>query len=337
LYYCQNWRHDVVALVTAAGALKERVRYSSYGVPFGIPLGDCDSDGDVDSADTAILLGAWGTSTAKCDLDLNGTIDATDQSMLLGNSGATGGAGSLTRSWNRFGYAGYAGDCQDKTNLHVRHRVLASRLGHWLRRDPSGNADGTGNLLAYVADRPSATQDPSGLIAVAGLIRSIGGLVNCVAGGFACGDCHFWMLTEEQNGLGWLGSLPDCPCSLALDPLYPHAPIVPMPWQPDLGTWDNDVFDSDAYHPGAKWCIRQTVSGSGCQPGQQCCYDSQGKLIKTGPGAGTPDKYAPEFGCLTRHCSGDVNTWKMCVRENALFMYHAVRPPNQGIGGCPGI
>jgi YD repeat-containing protein len=83
LYYCQNWRHDVVALVTAAGALKERVRYSSYGIPFGIPLGDCDSDGDVDSADTAILLGAWGDEHAevrprsqwhdRCD----GPVDAT--------------------------------------------------------------------------------------------------------------------------------------------------------------------------------------------------------------------------------------------------------------------
>jgi hypothetical protein len=75
LYYCQNRRHDVVALVTANGELRERVRYSSYGIPFGQPLGDCDGDVDVDAADTAILLGAWGTSTPKCDLGLNGTID----------------------------------------------------------------------------------------------------------------------------------------------------------------------------------------------------------------------------------------------------------------------
>jgi hypothetical protein len=138
LYYCQNWRHDVVALVTANGQLRERIRYSSYGIPFGQPLGDCDGDGDVDAADTAILLGAWGTNSPKCDLDLNGTIDATDQSILLGNSGATSGFGELTRNRNRLGYAGYAADSESADRWHVRHRVLESKLGRWTRRDPLG-------------------------------------------------------------------------------------------------------------------------------------------------------------------------------------------------------
>jgi hypothetical protein len=149
LYYCQNWRHDVVALVTANCELRERVRYSSYGIPFGQPLCDCDGDVDVDAADTAILLGAWGTSTPKCDLGLNGTIDATDQSILLGNSGATSGFGELTRNRNRLGHAGYAADGESAERWHAQWRALDSKLGRRTRRDPLGYADGpsTNQLL----------------------------------------------------------------------------------------------------------------------------------------------------------------------------------------------
>jgi hypothetical protein len=39
VYVCQNWRADVVALLDDTGARVERARYSSYGVPFGIPQG----------------------------------------------------------------------------------------------------------------------------------------------------------------------------------------------------------------------------------------------------------------------------------------------------------
>ena len=48
----------MVALVTNGGLLIERARYFSYGVSLGIALGDCD--GDMDSGDQSILLGAWG-------------------------------------------------------------------------------------------------------------------------------------------------------------------------------------------------------------------------------------------------------------------------------------
>jgi len=51
IYYCQNWRHDVVALISDTGELIEQVRYSPYGVPFGYPTGDTNSDGDWDADD----------------------------------------------------------------------------------------------------------------------------------------------------------------------------------------------------------------------------------------------------------------------------------------------
>ena len=43
IYYCQNMRQDVVALVNDDGSsVLEQVRYSAYGVPFCLPAGDCD-------------------------------------------------------------------------------------------------------------------------------------------------------------------------------------------------------------------------------------------------------------------------------------------------------
>ena len=40
VYYCQNWRADVVALCTSDGKLLSQARYDPYGVPFGIAKTD---------------------------------------------------------------------------------------------------------------------------------------------------------------------------------------------------------------------------------------------------------------------------------------------------------
>ncbi len=58
-----------------------------------------------------------------------------------------------------------------------------------------------------------------------------------------------------------------------------------------------------SYHPGASYAFRshssrvgyfKLRSGKTIRPGQQCTYNNRGKLITDGPGAGTPDAYAPE-------------------------------------------
>jgi RHS repeat-associated protein len=162
LFYCQNWRHDVVALVTSGGQLKERARYFSYGVPFGITLGDCDGDGDTDTADQTLVLGAWGTNVPKCDLNLDGTVDGSDNTMLLAEVGATAGFGNLGRNRNRFGYAGYAADMAVNVDWHVRHRVLLSELGRWAKRDPAEYTDGS-SLYSYIVSMLLANTDPLGL------------------------------------------------------------------------------------------------------------------------------------------------------------------------------
>jgi len=149
IYYCQNRRADVVAMVTSSGRQVEQARYSAYGVPFGLPAGDADSDGDVDSADLAQIQ-SWIDNTiydVRGDFDLDGDVDATDKSLANAISGTTLGRGVLTRNStaNRFGYAGYFYH-QTVLKYHVRNRVYDPYLGRWLTRDPIGY---TGALSLY--------------------------------------------------------------------------------------------------------------------------------------------------------------------------------------------
>jgi YD repeat-containing protein len=88
LYYCQNQHADVVALITAAGGQREMDRYSAYGVPFGLPTGDCDSDGDCDvrtgtrsrrgstrRTSTTCAETSTSTATRKCEEQESGWVE----------------------------------------------------------------------------------------------------------------------------------------------------------------------------------------------------------------------------------------------------------------------
>ena len=139
-YYCQNWRADVVAIVSDEGAMREQARYSAYGVPFGIPLGDVDGDGDSDTTDQGLVTAMIGPPYAydvRGDFDLDGDVDSGDSLVVADSEGAGLGRGQLSdRGFaNRKGYAGYEGDSSLSSAWHVRHRVLESRLGRWLSRD----------------------------------------------------------------------------------------------------------------------------------------------------------------------------------------------------------
>ncbi|MFO0829519.1 MAG: dockerin type I domain-containing protein [Phycisphaerales bacterium] len=46
--------------------------------------GDLNSDGHVNGADLALMLGAWGTNSATSDLNHDGVVNATDLGTLLG-------------------------------------------------------------------------------------------------------------------------------------------------------------------------------------------------------------------------------------------------------------
>ncbi|MGD9791110.1 MAG: RHS repeat-associated core domain-containing protein [Phycisphaerales bacterium] len=169
LYYCQNWRADVSAILTDTGKMVEWVKYSAYGVPYSLPAGDTDSDGDWDATDDSAISGS-GSYDVRQDADLNGKVESDD--ITHANS-ITGGYQTLGR-WllgadiigNRRGYAGYEFDptfVGNKRSLyHVRHRVYDAGVGRWTRRDPLGYMDGMGQY-EYCNDNAMILSDPDGL------------------------------------------------------------------------------------------------------------------------------------------------------------------------------
>ena len=108
VYYCQNWRGDVSVVIEDDADMVEWVKYSSYGIPFGLPKGDRDSDGDLDFPDV-LAIENWGNNPydVRADLDLDGDVDSTDGTLASNASPITLGWGNLSDRGNRKGYGGY--------------------------------------------------------------------------------------------------------------------------------------------------------------------------------------------------------------------------------------
>jgi len=165
-YYCQNWRADVSAIITSGGVMVEWAKYSPYGIPFGLPGADTDSDGDCDATDISNMNNPPGSYDVRYDIDLDGDNDATDRAIAQTYyQGTTYGWDTLssnpdTGTGNRKGYAGYEYD-SNISMYHIRNRVFHPELGRWTRRDPLGYVDGA-NTFEYVASLPLLALDPGG-------------------------------------------------------------------------------------------------------------------------------------------------------------------------------
>ena len=171
VYYLQNWRSDVVFLLTDDGEQTiEQVRYSAYGVPFEIHAADINRDGSYNSADITAFLSLFNNQNydVEADMNLDGVENSADFTAFLNQttSGDTTntGRGVLSRdsAGSRVGYAGYQWDGAVDALYHVRNRVLHAELGRWLQRDSLGYVDGVG-LYEYVASQPVSYVDPYGL------------------------------------------------------------------------------------------------------------------------------------------------------------------------------
>ena len=173
LYYIQNWRHDVVALIRADSAsdmkVVERVRYDAYGRPSSFnpadvaragavigPDGDLDNNDDIQavSGTGAQWYNDFGTGTSGTNFLPDGTKNGFDYTAFsdawTDPDGEYGGGGFGVLSGanldNRVGYAGYrfdptlneGGGANAKPVYHVRHRVLDSTSGKWFQMDPLG-------------------------------------------------------------------------------------------------------------------------------------------------------------------------------------------------------
>jgi len=167
LYYCQNQHADVVALITAAGTQREMVRYSAYGVPLGLPVGDVDSDGDCDLTDQNQVRDWWLAPAydVRGDLDLDGDVDQYDRDTLRDYfKGVTLGRGVLSAPLvaSQRGVAGYLSASVDPTLYLLRHRPFPSVLGSWAGRDLMAYFDGF-SLVEMVKSNPVVLVDPLGL------------------------------------------------------------------------------------------------------------------------------------------------------------------------------
>lgn len=199
VYYCQNWRADVSAIVGSDGTLKEWVKYSGYGVPYCLPVGDANSDGQTDGNDSA-AIDDWITNSTydvRGDVNLDGVVNETDKSLVDGDlAGLKGGRGVLSTDavGNRVGYAGYQRFIAVAAAWQVRHRVLFSALGAWNRRDLVGVTRRT-SRYQYAVSSPLTWVDPLGLSDTAPAPTVGGSVTGDDDGGFLDG---LWGWAEEH-------------------------------------------------------------------------------------------------------------------------------------------
>jgi len=167
LYYCQNWRADVSAIVGSDGSMEEWVKYSAYGVPFLMPAGDAESNGDADQGDKD-QIGSWISGSqydVRGDLDLDGDVDSTDQDLFDEFYGVVGGTHVLSAEAiaSRRGYSGGRVEASVPRSIHFRNRELYVDLGRWGRRDPLTYVDGVSLYQAFQSN-PQKMNDPDGTV-----------------------------------------------------------------------------------------------------------------------------------------------------------------------------
>lgn len=177
-YLCHNWRNDVVVVLDDEGKVWERIKYKAYGVPFCMPAGDMNCDGeattgggvDTDQRTMTDIADGYEPYDVLADLDLNGAVTRGSDvaHMVLMTSSQNGGLRVASGVGSRFGYAGYLRSPGQNDGVWLaRRRLLYSEHGAWTSRDPLGFVSG-GSLYEYVGSRPVPFLDPFGLLQESG-------------------------------------------------------------------------------------------------------------------------------------------------------------------------
>ena len=199
VYYCQNWRADVSALVTDGGQMLEWVKYSAYGVPFGLPGGDADSDGDCDASDVS-QVDTWveqGPYDVRGDIDLDGDVDSTDSGTISSDySGITLGRRVLSGSnvGNHQGAGGLRTDNWGQTYMDGSVSIRSPILGRQYARAAIVPCDANHESVnLYASHNPPTTAEGISL--------------KCIASSTASGDVSpngtyiFFGCDKEENGI----------------------------------------------------------------------------------------------------------------------------------------
>jgi RHS repeat-associated protein len=288
-YYCQNWRADVVTVVASSGAITEWTKYFAYGTPLGIPGGDTDSNGVTDSTDQS-NVSAWASAyDVRADVDLSGAIDAVDDVAMFSYVGQSGGWQALSSTVvdNRKGYAGYENGGDATRFWHVRHRVLDSTLGRWMRRDPIGYVDGP-SLLQYADSRVLVATDPYGLCC--STCMTVCAVIVGTSGAFGAMGCIMFVeapplmvLCVAIAALGTPIAASSCPtvCA-AIGCCGGTAPTIPAPVTP------TPIPISPITNP-------RTVLPSPDPPGGNCDWPGRIRSVPPYPARGSPIN--PGAGC----------------------------------------
>ncbi len=282
----QNWRADVSAVLTDTGKLVEFTKYTAYGLPWGLPAGDLNADGQITAGTDQALaedLDTNNTYDVRADIDLDGDVDTADVTAIANLVGTQLGRGKLSRLDvdSRKGYAGYENTGGAIGELwHVRHRVLHTGLGRWIQRDPAGYVDGA-NLAGYTRSNPVRYGDPRGLLKSASLCEDAS---LCLAGSVD-GSFNGW-LDGPPNGAECasrspdlqsclqcctFGNQSDLSCSEAC--FFVHDPsIPPQPGGPpfDLCEFPDDggVSDQETCNRFRLGCGARSGGGTLCRSGR---------------------------------------------------------------------
>jgi hypothetical protein len=195
----QNWRHDVVALASGDGHMKEWAAYTPYGEPYGEPLFEVDGDGTVGISDAGTIGGWIGLNQydVRADADMDSDLDSTDNSAI---AAATLGRGVLSGLGNRIGYAGYRLRTElAGTKQYARTRILDSETGRWLNCSRIGICAHTMTapvsfLNALNANRSQCSCDDrsTGMLTVSSTVTQASGVFDCIdhSGSLsACSGC----------------------------------------------------------------------------------------------------------------------------------------------------
>ncbi len=139
VYYVQNWRSDVMAILDSDGRPLERVRYTAFGTPSAHPIADVDGNGVVEAADVTKFLafaagGANATVFTETDLNADGLfpddadIEFFDDEYVRVGANSVFGMNKLSGLGNREGFGGHEWDiCA--TVWHLKRTVFDGQSG----------------------------------------------------------------------------------------------------------------------------------------------------------------------------------------------------------------
>jgi len=268
---------------------------------------------------------------------------AYGQPTILNASGSV-----LTNSavGNRISYTGREWD--ETLGLHhFRARWMSPLAGRFLGRDPIGYVDGFG-VYQVTSSRVLVSVDPYGLC-------TINWQGPCTLQNF-----FSWIQAEILELNTWLPKLKPCPCNLTCNvtghtacfgTMYvPPTTVTPCRTAPsgfvDMG-WQTNIMGD---HPGGVYELRENNCSGTCEPGNQCFYDDQGRLLTQPNGAGTADRFTGGCGFSWDHVNGDKKPWDCAVDLDknsgnqpyplnvlAQSLYFTVRPINGGKACDPTI